>query len=157
MKHSISMKTRLLLLLQFFLCSITFAQYDHRMSPEEQLQMPAYLSSRYAATASTASISPPSSPVRTIAEWEELQGLTITWTSYTTMLREIARAAKQECRVYIVVNSSTQQTQATNFLSAGGVDTVNITFVIKAYNSVWSRDYGMWSAPASPRLFQPGS
>lgn len=135
-----------LFLLPVFFCSIAFGQLDHRMSLEEQAQLPAYVALRASTPISTASITPPSSPVRTIAEWEELQGLTITWTTYTSMLREIVRAAKQECRVYIIVNSTNQQTQAINFFASGSVDTVNVSFVMQPYNSIWSRDYGMWSA-----------
>ncbi len=135
-----------LFLLPVFFYSIAFGQFDHRMLPEEQAQLPAYLALRESTPVGTASITPPSSSVRTIAEWEELQGLTITWTTYTTMLREIVRTAKQECRVYIIVNSANQQTQAINFLASGNVDTVNVSFVIQPYNSIWSRDYGMWSA-----------
>ncbi len=135
-----------LLILFLFLFSFTNAQLDHRMSPEEYNQLPAYNALRAGNINTANSVLPPSSAVRTIAEWEELQGFTVTWTSYTTMLREIVRAAKQECRVYVIVNSAGQQTSAINFLAAGGVDTVNVSFVIQPYNSVWSRDYGMWSA-----------
>ena len=39
---------------------------------------------------------PPSGPVRTMAEWEELQALIITWNGQNTILAEIVRAARQE-------------------------------------------------------------
>ena len=80
-----------------FLALVLMAIYVHAQTtdlprgfaPGEREAMPAYLFSRTSAFATA----PPASPVRTIGEWEELQGLTITWTSYQSMLREIVRAA----------------------------------------------------------------
>jgi agmatine deiminase len=118
----------------------------HIMMAEERLLLPWYNSLRKESREMmTGFTTPPSSPVRTIGEWEELQGLTITWTSYTTMLREIVRNAKTETRVYIIVGSTTEKNNAIASLASGGVDTVNVTFVIRGYNSVWCRDYGLWS------------
>jgi agmatine deiminase len=117
----------------------------HVMTDAESLQLPAYNAQRDSRQMETGSITPPSSPVRTIGEWEELQGFTITWAQFTTMLTEIVRAAKLETRVYVIVSSTSQRTSAINTLAAAGVDTINVSFVIRGYDSVWSRDYGMWS------------
>ncbi len=112
----------------------------HRMTADEQLKMPAYLQSRFNSSA----VVPPSSPVRTMAEWEELQGLLIGWKQFSSMLTEIVREAKKECMVYIVTNN---RISVYNTLNNAGIDTLtNITFVDIPFNSVWSRDYGPWSA-----------
>lgn len=112
----------------------------HRMTADEQLKMPAYLQSRLSSSA----VVPPSSPVRTMAEWEELQGLLIGWKQFSSMLTEIVREAKKECMVYIVTNN---RISVYNTLNNAGIDTLtNITFVDIPFNSVWSRDYGPWSA-----------
>ncbi len=113
----------------------------HIMTPAERIAMPGYIQSRSAS--STAIISPPSSPVRTIGEWEELQGFTITWTSYQSILKEIVRYAKLETRVYIVCSNANT---VISYLASNNIDTVNVTFMQIPYNSVWSRDYGLWSA-----------
>lgn len=110
------------------------------MTADEQLKMPAYLQSRLSSSA----VVPPSSPVRTMAEWEELQGLLIGWKQFSSMLTEIVREAKKECMVYIVTNN---RISVYNTLNNAGIDTLtNITFVDIPFNSVWSRDYGPWSA-----------
>lgn len=83
--------------------------------------------------------SPPQGPVRAMAEWEESQGYLITWTSYSTMLREIVRYGKQECRMYIVCSSASS---VISDLQSNGIDTSNITFLTIPYNTVWARDYG---------------
>lgn len=110
------------------------------MTADEQLKMPDYLQSRFNSSA----VVPPSSPVRTMAEWEELQGLLIGWKQFSSMLTEIVREAKKECMVYIVTNN---RISVYNTLNNAGIDTLtNITFVDIPFNSVWSRDYGPWSA-----------
>ena len=119
-------------------------QLPHNFAPGERDAMPAYLQSRPAESAAVNMITtPPSSPVRTIAEWEELQGLTISWTSYNSMLREIVRNAKEETRVYILTSNPSS---TINYLATGGVDTVNVTCLQIPFNSVWCRDYSLWSA-----------
>jgi agmatine deiminase len=86
--------------------------------------------------------SPPPVPVRTMAEWEELQGIMITWTNYTTILRQIVQYAQTEGLVYIVCSDSNS---VKTFLTQGGVPLINLKFLIIPYNSVWSRDYGPWT------------
>ena len=133
------------LLLSVVFCCMSGAlngqSLPHLMTPSERAAMPAYLLSR---TGSSSAIStPPASPVRTMAEWEELQGLLITWTSYQSILKEIVRYAKEETRVYVVCSSPST---VISYLNSNGIDTVNVTFLQFPFNSVWSRDYGPWSA-----------
>jgi agmatine deiminase len=135
---------QLTLILIVFITS-SFAQVGHRMSDYEKSIVPSYMLSR-GIQPSTAAITPPSSPVRTIAEWEELQALMVGWKSYPSILRQIVAAAKQETRVIIVYTTPDTQSSLINYLAAGGVDTVNVTFIAAPVNSVWSRDYGPWSA-----------
>ncbi|MBK8492523.1 MAG: agmatine deiminase family protein [Saprospirales bacterium] len=84
---------------------------------------------------------PPPYPVRAMAEWEELQALTVTWTSYKPILAEIIGYAKAECEVIVVCSDSNQvKNELINnyFLP----DLNNISFLQAPYNSVWIRDYG---------------
>ena len=136
--------TSLAFLLLFYSIQAS-SQERHRMSTFEKTLIPSYMSSR-GITPSTAAVIPPSSPVRTIAEWEELQALVVGWKSYPTILRQIVGAAKQETRVIVVYTTPDNPTSLTSYLAAGGVDTVNVTFLAAPVNSVWSRDYGPWSA-----------
>jgi agmatine/peptidylarginine deiminase len=126
------------------ICNSYSQNLPHIMTDQEKLLLPAYNQQRISSPNSLLSITPPSSPVRTIGEWEELQGLLITWAQFTPMLKEIVRAAKLETRVYIVCSSA--QTVINYLNLAPSVDTVNVSFVIAPFNSVWCRDYGPWSA-----------
>lgn len=89
---------------------------------------------------------PPAGPLRTMAQWEEVQALTITWTSYTTVLREIVRAARLETQVYIICGTtcsgSTDSNSVKTFLTAGSVPLSNVHYIYAPCNSVWMRDYG---------------
>ena len=142
--QSMKNATRLAILLLFYSIQAS-SQEGHRMSSFEKTLIPSYMSSR-GIVVSPAAVVPPTSPVRTIAEWEELQALVVGWKSYPTILRQIVGAAKQETRVIVVYTTPDNPTSLTSYLAAGGVDTVNVTFLAAPVNSVWSRDYGHWSA-----------
>lgn len=87
--------------------------------------------------------SPPPEAVRGMAEWEELDGLMITWTSYYDILTDIIDYAQEEGKVYIVCSDSNQ---VKNYLSFKGVPLKNLKFLIEAYDTIWCRDYGPWTA-----------
>jgi len=100
------MYTKIFGLLLLF-CSLgLFAQNEenfvpHRMTTEELSRMPDYLSD----VQSSGILTPPSSPIRTAAEWEEAEALVIAWTSFPGILREIVRHAKEEVEVIIVCDN----------------------------------------------------
>jgi agmatine/peptidylarginine deiminase len=123
-----------------FISQVSAQNLPHEMTKEEYELMPAYLLN---ITDRSSSTTPPSSSIRTMAEWEELQGLLITWTSYPTMLKEIVREAKQQCKVYIVTNNIAN---VVSYLATDSIDTSNVVFLTVPFNSVWCRDYGPWSA-----------
>ncbi len=85
------------------------------------------------------SISQPAVPPRTPAEWEEAQGVIVTWASFSYELREIVKRAKEAVTVYIICSNPTD---VQNYLSNGGVNLENIVLVQAPFNTVWVRDYG---------------
>lgn len=89
---------------------------------------------------------PTGSEVRTAAEWEEIQALFVTWTSYQSVLKEIVRAARLEVPVYIICGSSctgsTDSASIKTYLTNYGVPLSNVKFIYAPCNSVWIRDYG---------------
>jgi agmatine deiminase len=108
-------------------------------APGEQQKMKEYLSSIPFADRGTTIVKPPASPVRTAAEWEEIQALTITWTDYTSVLTDVVKAAQSECLVYIVCSDSAS---VKNSLSSAGIPLTNIRCIKAAYDAIWIRDYG---------------
>lgn len=129
-----------------------FGQEDemHGMSNEERV----LLSNDYqSSTSFNAIITPPPVPVRAAAEWEEVQTLFITWTSFPAILREIIKNAQQECRVIVVCTDS--NTVKTN-LTTNNVPMTNVGFLQKPYNTIWLRDYGgntVYENEVEDRLF----
>jgi len=135
--------TSYLLFLFLTFISATAQQHGtlpHQLTPQERSLMPQYLEQVRNSGNRSGITTPPASPVRTAAEWEEADALCITWTSYTQILREIVRYAKEECTVYIICsNPATVQ----SYLTAGGVTVdASIVFITAPYNSIWMRDYG---------------
>ncbi|HCA42353.1 MAG TPA: hypothetical protein DEP28_03790 [Bacteroidetes bacterium] len=134
---------KLFLLLAVLFCSNSYAQdLPKGLLPSEMDAYQKLIYGNFNKVITTDDPNPPGYPVRTMAEWEQLQGLTITWTSYTTILRQIVDYAQDECMVYIVCSDSNS---VKTFLTNGGVPLVNLKFVIAPFNSVWCRDYGPWS------------
>jgi agmatine/peptidylarginine deiminase len=96
-------------------------------------------------TANGQIVTPPNfSNLRTMAEWEEVQALTISWTSYPAILKQIVAAARQETLV-IILSDNVQGTE--NYLlsnNTGGsafANLDNILIVDANYDSIWMRDY----------------
>lgn len=82
---------------------------------------------------------PPTGPIRTMAEWEEVEYLVVTWQpNFPAILRQIVEAAIQECKVIITTQN---QTSVSNYLSSNGVDLTNITFLDEDWDTIWIRDY----------------
>ncbi|MCB0792058.1 MAG: agmatine deiminase family protein [Flavobacteriales bacterium] len=112
------------------------------MAPWEHALIRDYRDSR--AQADRGITTPPNFPVRTMAEWEEVQGLVIAWAGYEPILKQIVRYAKEECEVIIVCDDPTGVTNYLQNSQYGGpiTDMTNITLLQGDYNSVWTRDYG---------------
>ncbi len=110
----------------------------HWMTEEEYI-----LSQSYRYPVNPLFSDPPASPVRGMAEWEELQGIIITWTSFQSILRQIVDYAQEEGIVFIICSDSNS---VKSYLQAGGVPLYNIKYLITSFNSIWVRDYGPWTA-----------
>ena len=95
-------------------------------------------------TYATIYTTPPTEEVRTMAEWEEIQALTITWsTSYNiheeSILSQIVANAVQECQVIIICE---EESEVESYLLNQGISTENVNFIKTDFNNIWIRDYG---------------
>jgi len=129
-------------------CSLFAQEFDlpKGFAPGEEAMMREYLQNLQAGPRDITT--PPEMPVRTMAEWEELQSLTIAWASYSRILKQIVAASKDEVEILILCNDNATVSNAQSYLlsnNAGGPplpNLDNVTFLIQPYNSVWIRDYG---------------
>jgi agmatine deiminase len=114
----------------------------HTLAPSEIPLIPAYRDSR--AGLDRGITTPPDFPVRTMAEWEEIQALAICWAQYDGILKQVVAAAKTECEVVIICEDQAAVTAILLDNTFGGPlpDLDNITFIEEQFNSVWMRDYG---------------
>lgn len=129
--------------LLFFVMSFT-SEAQEQILPKgfaegERELIPAYNAYRNSRVADC-EFEAPAETVRTMAEWEELQGLAITWTGFPAILTQIVAAAKEECQVIIICQNDAV---VKNQLGAAGVDwSTGVTFVEDEFDSIWMRDYG---------------
>lgn len=87
---------------------------------------------------------PPYDNLRNMAEWEEIQALTIAWTSFPSILKQIVAVAKNECEVIILSENAVVTEFYLNSVNAGGpgFDNLdNITIIESDFDSIWMRDY----------------
>ena len=87
---------------------------------------------------------PPSFDKRTMAEWEEIQALTITWsTDYSIqeelILAQIVENSIDQSKVIIICEN---ENQVDNYLTSQNINTTNVIYIEADYNSIWMRDYG---------------
>jgi len=84
---------------------------------------------------------PPAGPVRSIAEYEPMQGVLIRYPFgiSTSLIREMA----QDVMIYCLV-SNNNQSNAYNSMNNGGVNMENVEFILGSTDSYWTRDYGPW-------------
>lgn len=138
-KYSYSVASFSYCLLMLFLFSLSANAQDlpKGFAKGEQEMMPFYLQN-LAAKSSVITTPPPYTQLRNAAEWEEIQTLNITWTSYTPILREIIKAAQLQTKVSIICSDS--NIVKTN-LTTNNVPLTNLKFIIAPFNSVWARDY----------------
>lgn len=133
------MKPTFLILIILLLTQAHFAQdLPHWMTEEESV-----IWKNYVHPVNPLFTDPPPSPVRGMAEWEELQGVIITWTSQLTILRQIVDFAQEEGLVYIICSDSNS---VKTYLQQYSIPLYNLKFLITGYNSIWVRDYGPWTA-----------
>ena len=120
--------------------SILFAQdyiLPQGFSIEEHNKMSDYLSN--ISVNGDVITTPPDFSVRTMAEWEEIQALTIAWEGFEPILTEIVRNAVSECTVLIACDNPNS---VNNYLQNNGVETANVEYLNINTNSIWLRDYG---------------
>lgn len=106
-------------------------------APGEKEAMPAYIQQQIANR--NGITSPPGGTLRTMAEWEEIQALVITWTSFPAIHREIVRYAQEETTV--IIHCSDSNAVKSNLQAFNVPLSSNLKFLEVPFNSIWIRDY----------------
>lgn len=125
----------LTLLMSIVGLSVSAQNLPQYMTEQEKKLMPAYLES----ISSRGIITPPEFSVRSAAEWEEMQGVVISWQQFPSVLTQIVDYSVNQGKVYIASEypSSVQST-----LTSAGISMDSIVFLTERTNSIWIRDFG---------------
>lgn len=83
----------------------------------------------------------PTEAPRFVAEFEPMQGVTIRYPLGIPV--SLVKLLAENCRVYCIVQSSSQSSARSSFMNAG-VNMDQVTFVNAKSDSYWVRDYGPW-------------
>jgi agmatine/peptidylarginine deiminase len=85
---------------------------------------------------------PPAGPVRPIAEFEPASQVLIRYPLGipVSLVAQLSNTAQVVC----IVSSASVQNSATSAFNNGGVNMANVSFLIAATDSYWTRDYGPW-------------
>jgi len=108
------------------------------ITTDEKMVMPEYLK-HHQLSSQRQSPMPPPVDVRSMAEWEQIQAVVITWTGQTAILKEIVRNTVKECKAVII--TSDEKTVSNQLISAG-IALDSVRFVVAPFNSIWVCDYG---------------
>ena len=88
---------------------------------------------------------PPTGTIHCPAEYEPQEGLFIAWEGYTSVLQAMAvgiTTNDPEAIVYVVVDTTSEQTTVANTLTAAGANMSQVEFIVRTTDTVWIRDYG---------------
>ena len=89
--------------------------------------------------------SPPTGTVYCPSEYDPQEGLLIAWEGYTSVLQAMAvgiTTSDPEAIVYVVVDTTSEQTSAGSALASAGADMSQVEFIVRTTDTVWIRDYG---------------
>lgn len=107
------------------------------MTPEEEQMLSTY---EFSTSSQERGVTtPPQGNLRTMAEWEQIEYLLVTWVpNYENTLTGIVEAAVNECKVLIITPN---EASVENTLQNAGVPTDSVVYLDRDYNSIWMRDY----------------
>ncbi len=149
MKHTISAVLALLFVFSLAIPGLAQSQPLQAPSagPAPESTLPAFLTEaeRDLPLPFTPPDTPPTGFVVTPAEYEPMDGMLLSWRSYTTILTQMTVAATNDSppvTVWIVVPDTATRTSATNTLTAAGANMSRVQFIIRYLDTVWIRDYG---------------
>jgi len=125
------------IMLPLFLLLSQESHLPKDFTPTEKQKMDSYLTNL--AISSDVITDPPSFEIRAMAEWEEIQCITIAWEGFEPILTEIVRNSVDQCKVIIACSDPVD---VEIYLENNQVETSNIEYLDITTNSIWMRDYG---------------
>lgn len=127
--------TKLFSLILIFTTQSLFAQLPKGLSPEE---ISIFSRGDYTFPQTRGITTAPPGQVRTMAQWEELRAIVVTYTGFQSIVRQIIDHAQEECLVLV---ACTDSNTVKSDLAADGIPLTNVRYIEVGFNSIWIRDY----------------
>jgi len=90
-------------------------------------------------------LAPPTGNIYCVPEYDPMEGLLIAWEGYTDVLTSLAvgiTSGSATDKVFVVVDSSSEQSSVYTTLYNAGCDMSRVEFIVRTTDTVWIRDYG---------------
>lgn len=89
----------------------------------------------------------PPARVRCVAEYDPMEGIMIAWEGDSSWLSILAQMTRDittlgDAKVFVMVDSTSERTSATNSIAAQGADMSKVSFHVRNTDTIWMRDYG---------------
>lgn len=85
---------------------------------------------------------PPSGGVQSYPEWAPAEGVLISWMGFDAFLADMVREFVQVGNCWIAVESASQQSSVTSYLTGQGIPMTNVDFLTFNMDTVWMIDFG---------------
>ncbi|MBL8763726.1 MAG: agmatine deiminase family protein [Phycisphaerae bacterium] len=90
---------------------------------------------------------PPTGPVRCVAEYEPMQGILVSWIGSSSWLTILAQMGAQITTIGnadydVIVPNAATQSSATSLLNGAGANMSRVKFFTRTLDTIWIRDYG---------------
>ncbi len=90
---------------------------------------------------------PPVGPIHCVAEYEPMDGILLAWEGSSSWKTIVAKMAANittigDADALVVVDTTSEESSALSQISSYGGDTNRVTFVVRATDTIWIRDYG---------------
>ena len=115
--------------------------------PRNLTPLEAWYVAQHPITAPTDAVTPPpTGPVHCAAEYDPMDGIIVSWMSFTNLHALMANHVTNagQANFYVALPSEAWRASATSTIAAGGANMSRVKFIVPAtgLNSVWMRDYG---------------
>jgi agmatine deiminase len=127
----------------FSIARLSAQTLPNGFSADEMEQLPQAIAQERPTPVNAITSPPDAESLRTMAEWEEIQALTIAWTGFPGILKQIVAAAAQETQVIILTEDpqATESYLTSNNAGGAALSMSNITLLNENFDSIWMRDY----------------
>ncbi len=126
-----------------FIFTLTFS-FSQQKEPLTHILSPWEKELMQTSTRNFTETAPPTGEVRSIAEWEPMEGVLVAYTGGFGVPLSLIAEMSQDCGITTIVANASEENTVHTIYSNNGVNLANCTYVHQNPDSYWTRDYSPW-------------